>query len=380
MVKQHRSYLAEICNVGGDCTAFACILLTTAECQGVGLPYGLCPALTCSLYVLRLLCFCRAVYVLAALSQEPGPAGLSVTQLWLSRLLLQLSSRVAAYTSITTLAPTTQAAAALSGLPGSSSSSSSSSLLRRALPSALADSQATAAAGVPPAEVASVGGFAAARDAAAGVAAAAAAAPGYQGAAATVNLNTGAAVVDDGAANSESSTGYEHPVELGSSSSSNGSSISSGSSWWGLGGRWWWWGNSSSSSSRGTAPLSPTSSPNDVSNSVNNDVWSQLEAAKAAHWRDAAPVTPSYAKAAAEELKAASLAMLSSWQVAAQQLALPSDLVPGMFAPAVVEAYPAAARVVDFSVAQQRTTHVMEVRQLFSSPEQQLVCVMHITN
>jgi hypothetical protein len=53
--------------------------------------------------------------------------------------------------------------------------------------------------------------------------------------------------------------------------------------------------------------------------------------------------------------------MLSSWQAAAQQLALPSDLVPGMFAPAVVEAYPAAARVVDFSVAQQRTTHVMEV-------------------
>lgn len=53
--------------------------------------------------------------------------------------------------------------------------------------------------------------------------------------------------------------------------------------------------------------------------------------------------------------------MLSSWQAAAQQLALPSDLMPGMFAPAVVEAYPAAARVVDYSVAQQRTTHVMEV-------------------
>jgi hypothetical protein len=87
-----------------------------------------------------------------------------------------------------------------------------------------------------------------------------------------------------------------------------------------------------------------------------------VEAAKAALWRDAAPVTPAYAKAAAEELKAASYAMLSSWQAAAQQLALPSDLVPGMFAPAVVEAYPAAARVVDFSVAQQRTTHVMEVR------------------
>ncbi|WIA08091.1 hypothetical protein OEZ85_007554 [Tetradesmus obliquus] len=64
---------------------------------------------------------------------------------------------------------------------------------------------------------------------------------------------------------------------------------------------------------------------------------------------------------AAEELKAASLAMLSSWQAAAQQLALPSDLMPGMFAPAVVEAYPAAARVVDYSVAQQRTTHVMEL-------------------
>jgi hypothetical protein len=312
---------------------------------------------------LRLLCCCLCL--LAALSQEPGPAGLSVTQLWLSRLLLQLSSRVAAYTSITTLAPTQAVALAGVGSSSSSSSGSSSSILRRALPSALADSQSSA---VGAAATGATAGIAAAQNEATAAAAAAAAGqglPSFQADAATANLTTAdaekanparTADVDLGASSTESSSkDYEPPAGFSSSSS-----ISSGSSWWGLGGRWWWWGNSSTPSS-GIAPLGPTQTPNAVSDSVTNDVWSQLEAAKAAHWRDAAPVTPAYAKAAAEELKAASLAMLSSWQAAAQQLALPSDLVPGMFAPAVVEAYPAAARAVDYSVAQQRTTHVMEV-------------------
>jgi hypothetical protein len=286
-----------------------------------------------------------------------------VTQLWLSRLLLQLSSRVAAYTSITTLAPT-QAHALPTSFGGSSSGGGSSSILRRALPSALADSKmpAAGAAGTPGSAAACAGGEGS-NQTPLSMSATAAAAEGMA-AAKAANANSLAAAASEGTAagDQEGSTDYDPPAGLSSSSSSSSSvsSISSGSSWWGLGGRWWWWGNSSSSS--GTAPLSPTSPANDVSNSVTNDVtWSQLEAAKAAHWRDAAPVTPAYAKAAAEELKAASYAMLSSWQAAAQQLALPSDLVPGMFAPAVVEAYPAAARVVDFSVAQQRTTHVMEV-------------------
>lgn len=53
--------------------------------------------------------------------------------------------------------------------------------------------------------------------------------------------------------------------------------------------------------------------------------------------------------------------MLAAWLGAAGSLSLPSDLVPGMFTPAVEEAYPMAARLVDFSVAQQRTTQVLEV-------------------
>jgi hypothetical protein len=85
------------------------------------------------------------------------------------------------------------------------------------------------------------------------------------------------------------------------------------------------------------------------------------DAARAAIWRDAAPVTPSYARAAAVDLRAASSAMLSAWVGPAASLALPSDLMPGMFAPAVVEAYPATARIVDVAVAQQRTCQVMEV-------------------
>jgi hypothetical protein len=55
--------------------------------------------------------------------------------------------------------------------------------------------------------------------------------------------------------------------------------------------------------------------------------------------------------------------MLTAWLGAAGSLALPSDMLPGMFVPAVVEAYPAAARAVDFSVAQQRTCQVLEVRE-----------------
>jgi hypothetical protein len=86
-----------------------------------------------------------------------------------------------------------------------------------------------------------------------------------------------------------------------------------------------------------------------------------IESAPAAIWRDAAPVTAASAKAAAEDLKAAANAMLMAWLGAAGSLALPSDLMPGMFAPAVEEAYPVAARVVDFSVAQQRTCQVLEV-------------------
>jgi hypothetical protein len=94
-----------------------------------------------------------------------------------------------------------------------------------------------------------------------------------------------------------------------------------------------------------------------------------LESAKASIWKDAAPVTAASAKAAAEELRAAANAVLTAWLGAAGSLQLPSDLMPGMFAPAVVEAYPMAARVVDMSVAQQRTCTVLEV-----SPDRQLLC------
>jgi hypothetical protein len=94
-----------------------------------------------------------------------------------------------------------------------------------------------------------------------------------------------------------------------------------------------------------------------------------LESAKASIWRDAAPVTAASAKAAAEELRAAANAVLSAWLGAAGSLQLPSDLMPGMFAPAVLEAYPMAARVVDMSVAQQRTCTVLEVRM-----DRQLLC------
>jgi hypothetical protein len=87
-----------------------------------------------------------------------------------------------------------------------------------------------------------------------------------------------------------------------------------------------------------------------------------LESARASIWRDAAPVTAASARAAAEDLKAAVNAMLTAWLGAAGSLSLPSDLLPGMFTPAVVEAYPMAARLVDFTVAQQRTTQVLEVR------------------
>lgn len=88
-----------------------------------------------------------------------------------------------------------------------------------------------------------------------------------------------------------------------------------------------------------------------------------LESARASIWRDAAPVTAASARAAADDLKAAANAMLTAWLGAAGSLSLPSDLLPGMFTPAVVEAYPMAARLVDFTVAQQRTCQVLEVRE-----------------
>lgn len=61
----------------------------------------------------------------------------------------------------------------------------------------------------------------------------------------------------------------------------------------------------------------------------------------------------------AEELRAASAAVANSWRAAA--LELPPELEPGMLAPAVLEAYPAAARVVDLAVAQQRLCRALEV-------------------
>eukprot|EP00775_Hariotina_reticulata_P003427 gene3427-3699_t len=73
------------------------------------------------------------------------------------------------------------------------------------------------------------------------------------------------------------------------------------------------------------------------------------------------PVTPASARAAAEDLRAAAAAVINGWEAAA--LNLPTDLMPGMFAPAVEEAYDTAARILDLSVAQQRTVQVMEVRE-----------------
>jgi hypothetical protein len=76
-------------------------------------------------------------------------------------------------------------------------------------------------------------------------------------------------------------------------------------------------------------------------------------------FRDAAPVTAAAAAAAAAELRAAAAAAEGSWRASA--LTLPPDVQPGLFTPAVLEAYPAAARAVDASLAQQAARGAMEV-------------------
>lgn len=122
-------------------------------------------------------------------------------------------------------------------------------------------------------------------------------------------------------------------------------------------------GTSSSSKGASKAAAAAASGGSSSGRGVSDAEATLIESARAALWRDAAPVTAASAKAAADDLRAAANAMLTAWLGAAGSLNLPSDLMPGMFAPAVVEAYPAAARVVDFSVAQQRTCAVLEVRE-----------------
>lgn len=51
--------------------------------------------------------------------------------------------------------------------------------------------------------------------------------------------------------------------------------------------------------------------------------------------------------------------MGDSWQ--ATLLNLPPDIEPGVLAPAVLEAYPAAARVVDLALAQRAVCNALEV-------------------
>ena len=75
--------------------------------------------------------------------------------------------------------------------------------------------------------------------------------------------------------------------------------------------------------------------------------------------RDAAPVTPAVVQSVSQELRAAATAAASSWRASA--LDLPSDFDTSLLAPAVLEAYPAAARVVDMALVQQAVCKALEV-------------------
>eukprot|EP00879_Flechtneria_rotunda_P004470 GHRR01004723.1.p1 GENE.GHRR01004723.1~~GHRR01004723.1.p1 ORF type:complete len:2002 (+),score=973.92 GHRR01004723.1:289-6294(+) len=324
------------------------------------------------------------VAALKALSQQEGPLGLSVAQLWLARLLSQLSGRVAAYTSITTLLPQTAAssltAAAApvtkatqapfiagplgwaagsigSGRIGNSSGRQNLSSLdvQAGLQDVLA-AQACTAAGLGPAVGAAAG-------ASEGVSVPGSSSNGA-GSASRAQPIMGAVVQP--AEPVDSLPGSLQPgPDLVAAPAPAATSASSG--WWPS--SWWWSSKASTPTSsfntqqhRQQQQLEQTNgnaAGPDITAISAEDVWGYLDAARPSQWRDAAPVTPAYAKAAAEDLKAASQAMLGSWKAAA--LALPSDLMPGMFAPAVTEAYPAAARVTDYVVAQQRTCTVLEL-------------------
>jgi hypothetical protein len=90
------------------------------------------------------------------------------------------------------------------------------------------------------------------------------------------------------------------------------------------------------------------------------DPWLQLQGATGRG--RLGPVTAAGAAAAAAELRAAAAAAAGSWRGAA--LTLPPDLQAGMFTPAVLEAYPAAARAVDAALAQTSACNALEVRSL----------------
>jgi len=312
--------------------------------------------------------------------------GLSVAQLWLSRLLQQLSSRVAAYTSITQLATSKAqvAAAAAAGLlpqPAKADASSPAAAFKATggssgkeggLSSAQTWLTGAAAEGVPAGESGSSGsswwwwGSGGSTSSTSSTS--------------TSSSNSSSSGTD---ANAVASTAP--PVTDGLTPMSITPDSSSRSWYWPFGGGDPTAAESQQHASEAAAgaaddPIAqmqpvweaetalPSSNASDARGKAvgpqsadEKEREALLESARASIWRDAAPVTAASAKAAADDLKAAANAVLTAWLGAAGSLNLPSDLLPGMFVPAVVEAYPTAARVLDFSVAQQRTCQVLEV-------------------
>lgn len=312
-----------------------------------------------------------------ALAQQDGPLGLSVAQLWLSRLLQQLSSRVAAYTSITQLAPATaQVAAAAAGLlpqPAKADAPSPAAAFKATggssgkeggLSSAQTWLTGAAAEGVPAGESGSSGSS-----------------WWWWGS----SGSTGSSNSSSSGSNANAAATTALPVAGGLTPMPIAPDSSSRSWYWPFGGGDPAAAGSQQHASEAAAPAAdgsmaemqpvweaetvlPSSSARDAPDKAagpqsadEKEREALLESARASIWRDAAPVTAASAKAAADDLKAAANAVLTAWLGAAGSLNLPSDLLPGMFVPAVVEAYPTAARVLDFSVAQQRTCQVLEV-------------------
>lgn len=340
---------------------------TDFDCQVLTLPALLLPVVCLALPLLPLL-------LAAALAQQEGPMGLSVAQLWLSRLLQQLSSRVAAYTSITQLAqtPAQAAAAAAAGLlprpakgdapstpapfgdASSNSEAATASWLGSSEPGSSSSSSwwwwgsssgtgAGAGSSAPSPPAAPSAGFTPG--------------PGLvpPAAAAAATLSPGAATTDS----SSSSSSWYWPFS--SSSSSGAPEAASDGAAAGPGAGFDAPTGGSSSAGVGLRSTQQGARHSSALAQRTEEEEALIESARASIWRDAAPVTAASAKAAADDLRAAANAMLNAWLGAAGSLALPSDMLPGMFVPAVVEAYPAAARVVDCSVAQQRTCQVLEV-------------------